>query len=952
MLLLLVCSVSAHSQSNISVASFRLLENDLTANTHGTMEKDQNGEIAALIKIVTTEKGFKFEGGMVGIVNTKQMTGEVWVYVPHGIKKVSILHDNLGVLRDYYFSIPIEKARTYEMVLTTGKVVTFVERKAEKQYVSFKVSPSNAVVELDDMTLDVDPQGFAEKSVPYGTYDYRVSCATYHTEAGKVTVAEEKVEKIVTLRPNHGWIKFEGANDFHGAHVYVNNERVGQLPLKTDKLVSGTYRVKVVKSLYKTYEQQVVVTDDSITSLDVSLVPNFANITLKTDSQSDIWIDGRHRGRGECTIPLEPGEYTVEVKRPSHRTVSDVVTVSEQQLNDRTVKLPSPTPIYGSLEIKSDPSHATIYVDGVNKGTTAKVINDVLVGSHTITLKKEGYESYEKVVDVKEGETTFLTDVKLSPSSGWIKFEGAKEFHGADVFINDKLVGQLGQLPLTTNKLKGGTYRVKVVKPLYKPYEQNVEVTGDNTTLLKVSLVRNFANITFVTDAQSDIWIGGSWRGKGRCTVSLEPNEYYKVEVKRPSYRTVSEVITISEPLNDRTINLPSPTPAYGSLQVMSVPPYATIYVDGVNKGTTDKVINAMSVGSHKITLKKDGYETYEETVDVEEGKTAIVIATLSPKLAYGSLDITSNPSYATIYVDGVNKGTTPKVISDVPAGFHKIKLVKEGYETYEKTVDVKAGKTTALNATLSRTYSAYATRTRMVDVNITSSPSNATLQVDGKAVGTTPMNLSLKAGKYTFYTSKEGYYPKEIQQEVGPSMSGVHLNMNKIVRNKPSHNKAYKNSLYFEGNAEALMNLSEENFQETPFNSFGGGIAAGYYLGGVNAEVALQLNEEYLQTAFRIGRGYLLGRNMMITPQIGLSSFYDVEYLYDSMELDLYEYEDLCLSFSCRFHYCFSEKVALSITPECVFYSIDEEAFLSRDYYQSTMGLFLRVGLFFNRKW
>ena len=42
---------------NISVESFKLLENDLTANTTGTMERDQNGEVVALIKVVTTGQG-------------------------------------------------------------------------------------------------------------------------------------------------------------------------------------------------------------------------------------------------------------------------------------------------------------------------------------------------------------------------------------------------------------------------------------------------------------------------------------------------------------------------------------------------------------------------------------------------------------------------------------------------------------------------------------------------------------------------------------------------------------------------------------------------------------------------------------------------------------------------------------------------------------------------------
>ena len=149
------------SAQNISVASFKLLENDLTANTTGTMERDQNGEVAALIKVVTTEQGFVFDGGMSGIVKTKQGVGEVWVYVPHGIKRITIQHPQLGVLRDYFFPIAIDKAKTYEMKLTTGKVETVVTQYINKQFVVFNVKPSNAIVELEDEILTLNNEGYA-----------------------------------------------------------------------------------------------------------------------------------------------------------------------------------------------------------------------------------------------------------------------------------------------------------------------------------------------------------------------------------------------------------------------------------------------------------------------------------------------------------------------------------------------------------------------------------------------------------------------------------------------------------------------------------------------------------------------------------------------------------------------------------------------------------------------
>ena len=114
-LFILGISVIGYSQS-ISVATFRQLNSDLTANTAGTLEKDQNGEVAALIKVVTTQTGFTFDGGSLGIVKTKQTPGEIWVYVPRGAKKITIKHPQLGVLRDYYYTTPIQSGRTYELV--------------------------------------------------------------------------------------------------------------------------------------------------------------------------------------------------------------------------------------------------------------------------------------------------------------------------------------------------------------------------------------------------------------------------------------------------------------------------------------------------------------------------------------------------------------------------------------------------------------------------------------------------------------------------------------------------------------------------------------------------------------------------------------------------------------------------------------------------------------------
>ncbi len=108
---------------NISVESFRLLERDLTANLEGTKRIDPNSrQPAALIKVVTGETGFYFDGSLLGLVGDNiQKVGEIWVYVPQKAKQITIQHQEYGILRNYYYPLPIESGRTYEMVLKMSK---------------------------------------------------------------------------------------------------------------------------------------------------------------------------------------------------------------------------------------------------------------------------------------------------------------------------------------------------------------------------------------------------------------------------------------------------------------------------------------------------------------------------------------------------------------------------------------------------------------------------------------------------------------------------------------------------------------------------------------------------------------------------------------------------------------------------------------------------------------
>lgn len=131
------------------VAEFSLLEFDLTAINEATKLVDDNGEDCALIKIETIEKGFVFDGGTIGIAKVEDNhKGEIWVYVPAGLRKISIMHDKFGVIRNYYFPITLVSARTYLMKLKTPQTKKEEEKVAAPTIV---YQPVEEIVQTREM---------------------------------------------------------------------------------------------------------------------------------------------------------------------------------------------------------------------------------------------------------------------------------------------------------------------------------------------------------------------------------------------------------------------------------------------------------------------------------------------------------------------------------------------------------------------------------------------------------------------------------------------------------------------------------------------------------------------------------------------------------------------------------------------------------------------------------
>lgn len=181
-LLLLAISNTCVAQE-IKVTDFFLDQSDMTANQQGTMVFDQNGEKCALFKIITTGTDFRFDVGSLGIRKVEQKPGEIWLYVPFGVKKIKLNHQKYGYC-EYPIGMAIEKARTYIMKLYT-KAVTEGTTDNFGQ-ITVNSDPEGAEVYLDGINVGFTPY-FFEYIIP-GTHKVSLRKVGYYDAESSVDI--------------------------------------------------------------------------------------------------------------------------------------------------------------------------------------------------------------------------------------------------------------------------------------------------------------------------------------------------------------------------------------------------------------------------------------------------------------------------------------------------------------------------------------------------------------------------------------------------------------------------------------------------------------------------------------------------------------------------------------------------------------------------------------------
>ena len=236
--LCLTVAMQAMAQG-MKVVEFKLLENDLTANTRGTEKMDQNGERAALIKIQTPERGFTFDGGSLGIVATEEHAGEIWLYIPRRAQKLIVQHPAFGVMRDFYYPIPVSGGRTYEMLIDIGT----------GRYTNITSQVAGSTIYVDGENLGTGP--IYNKYLNFGKHKIEAKKDRYEgeTELWITTDDDTKTNKMVNVEQrdmsdHFGDVTVTVENK---ADIFFEGKNVGNGIWQT-QLREGTYVVETQKA--------------------------------------------------------------------------------------------------------------------------------------------------------------------------------------------------------------------------------------------------------------------------------------------------------------------------------------------------------------------------------------------------------------------------------------------------------------------------------------------------------------------------------------------------------------------------------------------------------------------------------------------------------------------------------------------------------------------------------
>lgn len=539
-------SLNALAQLEVKPGSFKEVPGFVNINTDKM--DDDNNVLYAVVKVNTVNINDKqrhqllFQSNAATFIEVEYHVGEVWVYLsstPATYLKIS--HPDFGST-EFWFPFDLQPKKGYELTLVNNSG-PLPPVKEVYNFMIVSADQSDAAIYIDNEFAGVKE---AYKSFKAGEkHLWRIECDLYHNENGEVVIPNNEGENVTVnkaLRPAFGYLNVTSSPE-NDAFVFIDGKNVGKTPYKSDRLASGEHKVRVMKEMFSAVEKTFTVTDGQTINAPMNMSANFVSVNITTDSESDIYVDNEKKGKGTWSGRLSDGAHALEARKVSHKpAIKNVQLVLGK---NETIVIPNPEPIYGTLEVVSDPIGANIIIDGKNFGTTPRVLANVLIGTHELKLEKTGCAPVTKTITLDEINKLTVNE-KLSTGR---EISITTDKIGGTIFVDGKIIGFS---PLTTT-LSFGQHEVKAVRDGKETSKKITVAQNGGTTSVQLAF---FENKTFTVNGVSFEMVavkggtftmgctseqGGDCDNDEKPTHNVTLNDYYigKFEVTQELWKAV-----------------------------------------------------------------------------------------------------------------------------------------------------------------------------------------------------------------------------------------------------------------------------------------------------------------------------------------------------------------------------------------------------------------------------
>ena len=365
----------------------------------------------------------------------------------------------------------------------------------------------------------------------------------------------------------------------------------------------------------------------------------------------EVYVDGVYKGVTDNNYMLSiadviPGEHKIKLQQGA-LVNEQTVNVSSADISfrinlDKVAALPQ----YVVFEV--EPKWANVVVDGKSyvPDQYGLVTLGLSNGTYNYSVSANDYYSDSGTFQVQGAKVE--KRIALKPAFGWLSVPDRSDLNGANVFIDGT---HIGTAPLKSNGIKSGTHNVRIMKAMYKAYEGTVVIKDNEVATFSPKLEPDFADVAIKAGEGCQIYVDNEFKGTTTWSGRLSSGSHL-LESRKENHRSTAVTKNIEPSISTLHFNLADPAPIMGTMNVMSTPGMADVYVDGKLVGRTPMRHDVL-VGNREVVICKQGFKDYKQSIRVEENNIVDVVATMTEYKDGTYTETAKGINLKMIYVEG-----------------------------------------------------------------------------------------------------------------------------------------------------------------------------------------------------------------------------------------------------------------------------------------------------------